>query len=110
MATKKNKFERTLTMGHKAIRNQNGKVVAADTADASSLFLQNLYAKRRKLERAIVGYSNIHPSDTTTLDVVNEGYDADQWVENINECKFKLAILNQKITIAEETDKEYFKD
>tara|TARA_R110000851_G_scaffold71614_1_gene159188 strand:- start:7193 stop:7531 length:339 start_codon:yes stop_codon:yes gene_type:complete len=106
--TKKNQFEKNLTLGHTAIRNKNAKELTLNVEDSSTEFLRVKYAERRSLERKMQSLNNIHPSSTTTLDVTFEGFDADVWVRSMSETKYKLAILNQKIALDEETHKQYF--
>ena len=107
-AVKQNKFQQNLSMSHDSIREKNSAFIADDTSDASKNFLQRKYSERRTLERQVSKLTNLHTSSTTTVNVVDNDYDAEQWVEDMNMLQYKLSILNAKIVIAEATDKEWF--
>lgn len=109
MATAKSKFETQLVRDNKAIRADRGKRIAEAVSDAQTRLVMDIKGEKRKLEDELASMTDLSTDNTnTTMNVISPSFDAYQFVSQINELKTKLSLLNIKLGIAEDTQKEWF--
>lgn len=109
MATaKKNKFTKDLELNHKQIKAKRAKMFAVDAEEDSNEYIRGLKAKKRDYDRTIMNLEDFHADHTTSLKVTTDGFDTKEWVRQMNETSVKLALIEQKIAIAEKLHNKYF--
>ena len=102
------KFERNLALSHKEITDKRSAMLNEDARLDSTDYMRVLLDANRKLQRKLANLEDFHADSTTTLKVTADGFDSKSWIEQMNETKYKLFILSDKIAIANAIHNEYF--
>lgn len=101
------KFFRHLTKNSKEVTETRAKVIVRQAKTAQEKLLNNLKTDKENLELKLEELNDVFPNSTMTLKVA-EGFNAERWVEDIQNTK--IALLNNQVELkaAEETFNEWF--
>lgn len=106
--SKVSKFEKQMRMSSDKIRGQRAKFVAEDAKEAQTELVNNIKKRKRNLERELMQLEDTHRDSKLSLNVVNDRFDAHNWVEDIQCVKIQLANVEIELKIAEGTTNEWF--
>ena len=105
-----NKFEEIVGNNSNAVLARRATHLA-DTAKLSQESLMNtLKTKKAELEGRIINLTDLAPTSKDSLAPGVEGFNAKNWVEELQNLKLVLYDLEVSIKLANETYNEYFSD
>lgn len=105
-----NKFEEIVGNNSNAVLARRATHLA-DTAKLSQESLMNtLKTKKADLEGKIIDLTDLAPTSKDSLAPGVEGFNAKNWVEELQNLKLELYDLEVSIKLANETYNEYFSD
>ena len=105
-----NKFEEIVGNNSNAVLARRATHLA-DTAKLSQESLMNtLKTKKAELEGKIIDLTDLAPTSKDSLAPGVEGFNAKNWVEELQNLKLELYDLEVSIKLANETYNEYFSD
>ena len=109
MAVKKDacKFEQNLTMTHKDIVAKRAKELKDDTQFAQEEIIRQLVVKKRGYERELAQLEDLYPDHTTSL-TFQKNFKPTEWVAEVQSLKTKIRLVDEELTQAEQTMKEWF--
>lgn len=105
-----NKFVKTIAGSAEGIKLQR----AQNTATAAKLAQESLINDKRKIVQALdaqlTQLLDIGPDSADSLRPVAKNFNAEAWVNEVQEVKFALKKANESLSIAQETYTEWFGD
>ena len=105
-----NKFASNLARNNKAIKETRANRIASQAKMAQDALVMKLQKEKMELEAKLEDLEDLNPDTALSLNPIKGEFDADKWVNEIQDVK--VALLNKKVevTAAENTLKEYFTD
>lgn len=103
-----NKFLENLTRNASGIKEARAKMVSSTAAAAQQDLIRELEKEELGLNTTIMNLEDLYPSTSFSLDATKEGFDAERWVEEMQETKVELANIQIQLQIARSTFKEFF--
>lgn len=104
------KFLNNLTKNASGIKEARAKMVSNTAAAAQQDLIRSLEKQKLTLETTIMNLEDLYPSTSFSLDATKEGFDAEKWVEEMQEAKIELANKQIELQIARSTFEEFFSD
>ena len=107
MATQ-NKFTANLTLPESGIKGKRASILASSAETAHNDLISRLTKEYNTLELTLENLNDLSPDSTTSLKVGGDDFDAEVWVQKMQDTK--IALLNKKIElrVAKETHQEWF--
>lgn len=106
MSKENNKFFNQITVSHKGIREQRALNLSKRAQMEQEQYVRDLESKQLDLEAKIDQLADLGPKSTMSLD--NPDISAKDWVRDMNKAVLDLALLEERINIANEISKEWF--
>lgn len=107
---KMNKFERNLTSTNKEIKGKRATMIVEDTKSAFIEKEQNLSARKRDIERAIMQLEDINVDSKMSLSVVGPEFNAKKWIEDMTALKIQLVNIELEEEILSSIKTEWLTD
>jgi len=109
MAAKDSKFVIQLSRGNKQIKIDRARRVGASCADAQTKLVMDIKSKIRNKQDRLDEMTDLSADNqSTTNNLISKGFNADDFVKEINDIKIELANLEVELEVAEETTAEWF--
>lgn len=105
-----NKLERMLSADNKAVLSARAKTAMEDIAAESTAFIAQLEKEKRESIKRLNALTDIGPDESTSLRVVDESFDAAQWIKQIHALKMDIRLKEIEIKVAKEIDAEWMVD
>lgn len=108
-AVKGTKFASQLRRDNSAIRADRAERIAEAVADAQAKLIMGLKDSVRKSQNELDAMMDLSADNqTTSMNVISADFDADAFVQRINQLKTNIAVKSEELEIALETQKEWF--
>jgi hypothetical protein len=107
MATK-NKFAKNLRLNNKEIRGKRADFIVDDAKTAQEELVRKLSQEYKAFERKLINLEDLSPDTTQSLHPSKNGFDATNWVNDVQSTKVAMAMKKVEVEIAEKTLAEYF--
>lgn len=106
---KKSKFEAQLVRDNKTIRADRGKRIAESLADAQARLIMDIKGEKRKREDALAAMTDLtSDNQTTSMNVISPNFNADTFVREMNKLQVEIKKLDEQLSVAESTNKDWF--
>lgn len=102
------KFKSNLTLSYKEIRGKRADLVTEDVKIAQEDIIRSLSDEKRALERKLMDLEDLSPDSEMSLHPGRKEFDPTHWVKTVQDTKVQLALIDQKLIIANETNVEFF--
>lgn len=104
------KFETNLSKNADEVKKQRAKIITEETAACQTDLVNKYQAEKRQLELKLLNLSDVSPDNTYSLRPAGPSYDAQKWVNEMQNLKFDLLANSVNLQIALKTQEEWFKD
>ena len=108
VVSKTNKFTRNLQLSNQEIKDKRAIMIAEDAQIAQTQLIQEISARKRKLDRKLLELEDVSPASTTSLNPSRTDFSPLAWTTAIQFTKCELRMVNVELEVALETNEEYF--
>lgn len=105
-----NKLERMLSADNKAVISARAKNAMEEISAEMATAIANLEKDKREFVKKLTNITDIGPDNTTSLRVVDEGFDACSWLKEIHNLKMDIRLKDIEIKVAKEMSDEWLID
>lgn len=105
-----NKLIAKLSAGESVIRNQRAQIVAEDIQSEIESMIVTLEKKKREITKVKLNHTDIGPNETTSLRVVDESFNACNWVDDLLRIEKDLLNIEIELEIANRIKREWLVD
>lgn len=102
------KFQNNLTLSYKDIRGKRASLITEDVKIAQEDVIKNLSDQKRSLERKLLDLEDLSPDSEMSLHPGRKEFNPVNWVNQVQDTKVTLEIVERKLTIAKDTYEEFF--
>jgi hypothetical protein len=102
-----NKLQKKLTSGNEAIVNERANIIIDDIQSEIETVITNLEKKKRDVVKRKLNHADIGPDNSTSLRVVDENFDASDWVKTLMSLEKELVMIEIELNIAGKLKKEW---
>lgn len=102
-----NKLEKKLSQGQTEIMNQRALIVSEDIQSEIESVITDLEKKRREIVKNKLNHTDIGPDNSTSLRVVDENFNASNWVSRLVDIEKALVLIEIELTVANNIKKEW---
>ena len=103
-----NKFTKTLNNSHKEIKAQRANMLAEEAQEAQSDLISDLKKELRSYKSELMTLEDLSPDAAFSFKPMKDGFNASEWVREIQRLKIATANKEIEIDIAEKTFAEWF--
>jgi hypothetical protein len=103
-----NKFTRNLQLSNKEIKDKRAAMIGEDASIAQTEIIQEIVARKRKLDRRLLNLEDMSPESTMSLNPGRADFIAANWAKEVQFTKCELKMVNIELEVALETNDEYF--
>lgn len=105
-----NNFAKNLAKSNKEIKEQRAEIVGNDAAMAQEDLVRNLKKKQNSLKSKLLSLQDLNCDSKDSLNPVRSDFDADKWVQEVQDTKVELLNVKIELKVAEETNEEWFSE
>lgn len=105
-----NKLEKMLSADNQSVLSARAKNAMDDCKAEMDSLIANLNKKKRNHVKELTNLTDLGPENSTSLRVVDETFNAEEWIKQLHKLKLTIRLCEIEIQTAEEIKSEWFTD